>query len=75
MDMIEKVRNLPKDWKGTVTDLAAVLETSRASVYRYQANNRIEPDLVRGNRRYFSKECVLRFVKNWYANPDRVGGA
>lgn len=73
MDLIEKLRAQPADWRVGFTGLASFLGVSRASVYRYMARDLIAPDLTRGNRRYFSKACVHRFVKGWFTNPDRLG--
>ncbi len=71
MDLIKKLQALPSDWRGGYTSSAAELEIHRTTLHGYVRDGRIEPDVVRGARSYFSKACLLRFAKGWFANPDR----
>lgn len=69
--LLKKVTNLPDDWRGSVTSVASVLGVARSTVYGYEEKHLLEPDVIRGNRRYYSKSCLLRFVRDWFTNPDR----
>lgn len=67
--LLVKVEALPKDWTGSVTDFAAVVGVARSTVYAWERRDLVRPDLTRGNRRFYTKQTVLDFVRQW------IGGA
>lgn len=70
---LARIGKLPKAWRGTELEAAAQLGVHRCTLRRYRIEGRVQPDVVRGHRRLYSKECLERFVELWFANPDREG--
>lgn len=70
-DLLKKLGDLPDKWTGTEIEAAEQLGIHRSTLRRYRMNERVKPDVVRGHRRLYSKECLERFVELWFANPDR----
>lgn len=66
-----KVGELPDDWRGSATEVAELLEVSDSTVRRYRETGRLVPDKIRGNRSYYTRDCVREFVWSWFSNPDR----
>lgn len=74
MDVIERLRELPKGWIGNARESAKLLGCSKTTFYRFWQDDSVPlaPDQVRGLRNYFSKRCLLKFAREWFCNAERA---
>lgn len=69
---MQRLNDLPADWRGSAAQLADVLGCPRSTIYGHVRAGRLAPSLIRGLRRYFDLGDAKAFA-SWYVGEGREG--
>lgn len=70
--LIEQVKAKGEDWYCDREGLMELTERSKPSINRYVKNGQIAYDMSRGRRKLFSKNAVLKFLREHFCAVGEV---